>query len=424
MARIFFRGVNLIDGDHKPQPNTTVVIQGKRISAVAKNGAAPKPTSKDAVYDLNGKSLMPGMVQSHYHVAYANVGNMNDIDMKYPPTYLTLIAAKNAELLLSCGYTGAAGAGTMHNIDVTLKKAIDGGMIPGPRFLACGRDVVTTGDSVDCHPDFWKLGMDGLARICDGPDDFRKAVREEIKLGVDIIKLYPTGGHGLLWDEDTMTMSQDEIDAATNTAHERGRKIRGHIISKKGILAALDAGMDLIDHGDRMDDECIDRMVAQGTFVTPSLYFPWKVVDEKRRTGKSGWGGVESMERNLEHSYEMIPKANKAGVKLLVGDDFGVADMPHGDYACELEAYVDGAGVSPVDVLRWATKHGAELLGRGDDLGTIEPGKIADLLIVKGNPAKDITILQDRKNLHAIMKDGAFYSNQLTPTNTRLRKAA
>ena len=200
MARIFFRGVNLIDGDHKPQPNTTVVIQGKRIGAVAKNGAAPKPTSKDTVYDLHGKSLMPGMVQSHYHVAYANVGNMNDIDMKYPPTYLTLIAAKNAELLLSCGYTGAAGAGTMHNIDVTLKKAIDGGMIPGPRFLACGRDVVTTGDSVDCHPDFWKLGMDGLARICDGPDDFRKAVREEIKLGVDIIKLYPTGGHGLLWD--------------------------------------------------------------------------------------------------------------------------------------------------------------------------------------------------------------------------------
>ena len=366
MARIFFRGVNLIDGEHKPQPNSTVVVQGKRISAVAKNGAAPKPTSKDTVYDLNGKSLMPGMVQSHYHVAYANVSNMNDIDMKYPPTYLTLIAAKNAELLLSCGYTGAAGAGTMHNIDVTLKKAIDGGMIPGPRFLACGRDVVTTGDSVDCHPDFWKLGMDGLARICDGPDDFRKAVREEIKLGVDIIKLYPTGGHGLLWDEDTMTMSQDEIDAATNTAHERGRKIRGHIISKKGIQAALDAGMDLIDHGDRMDDECIDRMVAQGTFVTPSLYFPWKVVDEKRRTGKSGWGGVESMERNLEHSYEMIPKANKAGVKLLVGDDFGVADMPHGDYACELEAYVDGAGVSPVDVLRWATKHGAELLGRGD----------------------------------------------------------
>ena len=424
MGRIFFRGVNLIDGEHKPQPNSTVVVQGQRIKAVGKNGKVPNPTARDVVYDLGGKSLMPGMVQCHYHVAYANVGDMNDIDMKYPPTYLTLIAAKNAELLLSCGYTGAAGAGTMHNIDVTLKKAINSGMIPGPRFLACGRDVVTTGDSVDCHPSFWKMGMDGLARVCDGPDDFRKAVREEIKLGVDIIKLYPTGGHGLMWDEDTMTMSQDEIDAATTAAHERGRKIRGHIISKKGILAALKAGMDVIDHGDRMDDECIEGMLEQETFVVPSLYFPWKVVEEKRRTGSSDWGGVDSMERNLEHSYEILPKANKAGVKLVIGDDFGIAAMPHGEYACELEAYVKGAGIPANEVLRWATKNGAELLGRGDELGTIEPGKIADLLIVKGNPARDITILQDKKNLHAIMKEGEFYRNELTPSRARLQKAA
>ena len=424
MGRIFFRGVNLIDGEHKPQPNSTVVVQGKRICAVGKNGDSPKPTAKDVVYDLGGKSLMPGMIQCHYHVAYANVGDMNDIDMKHPPTELTLIAAKNAELLLSCGYTGAAGAGTMHNIDVTLKKAINSGLIPGPRFLASGRDVVTTGDSVDCHPNFWKMQMDGLARICDGPDDFRKAVREEIKLGVDIIKLYPTGGHGLMWDEDVMTMSQDEIDAATNAAHERGKKIRGHIISKKGILAALQAGMDVIDHADRMDDECIDGMLRQGTFVTPSLYFPWKVVEEKRRTGSSGWGGVDAMERNLEHSYKVLPKANEAGVKLLIGDDFGIASMPHGEYACELEAYVKGAGIPAIDVLRWATKNGAELLGMGDELGTIEPGKIADLLIVKGNPAKDITLLQDRKNLHAIMKDGEFFDCQLTPSKARLQRAA
>ncbi len=424
MGRIFFRGVNLFDGEHKPQPNSTVVVQGKRICAVGKNGDSPKPTAKDVVYDLGGKSLMPGMIQCHYHVAYANVGDMNDIDMKHPPTELTLIAAKNAELLLSCGYTGAAGAGTMHNIDVTLKKAINSGLIPGPRFLASGRDVVTTGDSVDCHPNFWKMQMDGLARICDGPDDFRKAVREEIKLGVDIIKLYPTGGHGLMWDEDVMTMSQDEIDAATNAAHERGKKIRGHIISKKGILAALQAGMDVIDHADRMDDECIDGMLRQGTFVTPSLYFPWKVVEEKRRTGSSGWGGVDAMERNLEHSYKVLPKANEAGVKLLIGDDFGIASMPHGEYACELEAYVKGAGIPAIDVLRWATKNGAELLGMGDELGTIEPGKIADLLIVKGNPAKDITLLQDRKNLHAIMKDGEFFDCQLTPSKARLQRAA
>lgn len=423
MGRIFFRGANLIDGIHPPKPHTTVVVEGERITAAGSNGNVPKPTAQDTVYELGGKSLMPGMVMCHYHVAYDNVTSMNDIDMKHPPTFLTLIAAKNAELLLRCGYTGAVGAGTMHNIDVTLKRAINVGMIPGPRFLACGRDIVTTGDSVDCHPSFWKLQMEGLARICDGPEEFRKAVREEIKNGVDIIKLYPTGGHGLFWPADVMTMSQDEIDAAVQAAHERGKKIRGHIISKKGILAGLRAGMDVIDHADMMDEECIELMVKQGTFVTPSLYFPWMVVEEKKRTGKSVWGGVDEMERGLEHSYTILPKAQAAGVKFVVGDDFGTGAMPHGDYAKELEAYVKGAGIAPLDVITWATRNGAELLGMKDDLGTIEPGKLADLLVVNGNPADDITVLQDRANLDVVMKGGRFVECQLTPSKVRAKAA-
>ena len=363
--------MNLIDGEHKPQPNSTVVVQGQRIKAVGKNGKVPNPTARDVVYDLGGKSLMPGMVQCHYHVAYANVGDMNDIDMKYPPTYLTLIAAKNAELLLSCGYTGAAGAGTMHNIDVTLKKAINSGMIPGPRFLACGRDVVTTGDSVDCHPSFWKMGMDGLARVCDGPDDFRKAVREEIKLGVDIIKLYPTGGHGLMWDEDTMTMSQDEIDAATTAAHERGRKIRGHIISRKASWPPSKPAWTSLTTATGWTTSAL-RACSNKRLLWCRAYTSRGRSSRKNAARVRVTGAVlTAWERNLEHSYEILPKANKAGVKLVIGDDFGIAAMPHGEYACELEAYVKGAGIPANEVLRWATKNGAELLGRGDELGPL-----------------------------------------------------
>lgn len=423
MSRIFFREANLLNGAHAPKPHTTVVVEGERITAVGANGNMPKPTAQDVVYDLGGKTLMPGMVQCHYHVAYDNIATIDDIDMKHPPTMLTLIAAKNAELLLRSGFTGAVGAGALHNIDVTLKKAINNGLIPGPRIMACGRDVVTTGDSVDCHPGFWKLHMEGLARICDGPDEFRKAVREEIKNGVDIIKLYPTGGHGLPWPADVMTMSYAEIEAATEAAHERGKKIRGHIISKKGIMAALKAGMDVIDHGDMMDEECVDLMVKQGTFVVPSLYFPWKMVEVKRQTGRSPFAGVDEMERGLEHSYRIVSKAQAAGVKFVVGDDFGTAALPHGEYACELEAYVKGAGIDPVDVLTWATRNGAELLGKKDDLGTIEPGKLADLLVVNGNPAKDITTLQDRNNLNVVMKGGQFVTCQLAPSKVRAKAA-
>lgn len=425
MARIFFQRANLIDGEHQPQPEATVVVENDRIVAVASNGDAPAPTAKDEVYDLNGRSLMPGMIQCHYHVAYDNVRNTFELDMKHPAPRLTLIAAKNAELLLRCGFTGAVGAGSIHNIDVTLRDAINDGLIPGPRMVACGRDIVTTGDSVDFHPSWWRMGMEGLGRICDGPDEFRKAIRAEIKEGVDIIKLYPTGGHGLSWPADVMTMTLAEMHAAADTAHERGRKIRGHIISKRGIMAGLEAGLDVIDHCDMMDDECIEGLARQGTFVVPSLYFPYMAVEEKRRTGQSNWGGVDEMERGLENSYRVIPKAQAAGVKFVIGDDFGTAAMPHGQYARELEAYVKGAGIPALEVLKWATRNGAELMGRGEDLGTIAAGKIADLLIVNGDPVADITLLQDRKNLDVVMKAGAFIECQLeTAKRPRTARAA
>jgi imidazolonepropionase-like amidohydrolase len=423
MSRTFFRRVNLIDGIDPPRKNVVVVVDGERITNVSVEADAPVPSANDIIFDLDGRSLMPGMIQCHYHVAYDNVGDLIDLDLKHPATMLTLIAAKNAELLLRSGFTGAVGAGSLHNIDVTLKQAINRGLIQGPRIVACGRDIVTTGDSVDFHPSWWKLEMDGLGRICDGPDEFRKAVRDEIKQGVDMIKLYPTGGHGLSWPADVMTMTLDEMKAAADTAHERGKKIRGHIVSKRGIIAGLDARLDVIDHADMMDDECIDRLVEQGAFVTPSLYFPYMVVEEKRRTGRSNWGGADEMERGLENSRRVLPKANAAGVKFVVGDDFGTAAMPHGDYAKELEAYVKGVGLSPLEVITWATRNGAELLGMKDELGTIETGKLADLLVVNGDPSTDITLLQDRTNLAVIMKGGKFVECQLT-ASTAAAKAA
>jgi imidazolonepropionase-like amidohydrolase len=401
-----------------------VVVEGERITSVSGEADAPAPAINDTIFDLDGRSLMPGMVQCHYHVAYDNIGgNLLDLDLKHPPTMLTLIAAKNAELLLRCGFTGAVGAGSLHNIDVTLKQAIKRGLIQGPRFVACGRDIVTTGDSVDFHPSWWKLQMEGLGRICDGPDEFRKAVREEIKQGVDIIKLYPTGGHGLSWPADIMTMTLDEMKAAADAAHERGKKIRGHIVSKRGILAGIEAQLDVIDQGDLMDDECIERLAEQGTFLVPSLYFPYMVAEEKRRTGRSNWSGAEEMERAVETASRTLPKANAAGVKIVVGDDFGTTVMPHGDYAKELEAYVKGAGIPALEVIRWATSNGAELLGMKDDLGTIESGKLADLLVVNGDPSADITVLQDRSNLHLIMKGGQFVDCQLTPSTVTAKAA-
>jgi imidazolonepropionase-like amidohydrolase len=423
MARTFFTGANLIDGNNPPKPNSTVVVEDDRIVAVGSRGAVPQAAARDTVYDLGGKTLMPGMVQCHFHAGYLNINTFMDIELKYPPTYLALGAAKNADLLLRCGYTGAVGAGSPHNVDVALKDAIRDGLIQGPRLVPCGHDITTTAGPVDTNPDFWKLGTEGLARVCDGPDEFRKAIRSEIKAGAEIIKLYVTGGHGFEMKATQVSMTFDEIEAAAQAAHDRGRMVRGHVVSRKGIMNCLRARMDLIDHGDAMDDECIDLMIKQGTYLTPSLYFSWKTLEMMRKHWHAPAEQISQEERWLEQGYKSVERAHKAGVKLVIGDDFGTSWMPHGTDAMELEFYVKYAGTSPLDVIRWATRNGAGLLESGKDLGTIEAGKIADLLVVNGDPIRDIAILQDRSKLDVVMKGGQFIESHLAPSAAAVKAA-
>ncbi|HEV3111574.1 MAG TPA: amidohydrolase family protein [Candidatus Binataceae bacterium] len=421
MGRIFFTAANLIDGVNPPQPNTTVVVEGDRIAAVGTGGGVPQPAARDTVFDLGGRTLMPGMNECHFHAGYNNINSTADIELKHPPTYLALAAARNAELLLRSGFTGAVGAGSPHNIDVALKDAIRDGLIQGPRLIACGHDISTTGGPVDTNPDFWKLGLEGLCHVCDGPEDFRKAIRREIKNGADIIKLYVTGGHGFEMAATEVSMTFEEIQAAAQAAHDRGRMVRGHVVSRRAIMDCLKARMDLIDHADAMDDECIDLMVKQGTYVTPSLYFSWKTMEFMRKRMSAQWLAQE--ERWLEQGYRAVEKANKAGVKLVIGDDFGTSWMPHGTYAVELDFYVKFAGTSPLDVIRWATRNGAGLLGLGDQIGTIEAGKIADLLVVNGDPVRDMAVLQDRAKLDVVMKDGQFIESHLQPGAASVKAA-
>ncbi|HKD67108.1 MAG TPA: amidohydrolase family protein [Candidatus Binataceae bacterium] len=408
MKRVFFTGANLIDGINPPKPNTTVVVENDRIIAVGADGRVPKAAARDAVFDLCGKSLMPGMIEGHFHAGYININSSMNSGLQHLPTYLALAAAKNAELLLRSGFTGAVGAGAPHNVDVALKEAIGQNLIQGPRMVACGHDIVTTGGPIDNNS-----GIDGLCRVCDGPEEFRKAIRQEVKEGADIIKLYVTGGHGFEMKANEGVMTFEEIQAAAQAAHERGRMVRGHVIARSAIMDCLRAQMDLLDHADAMDDECIELMVKQNSYVTPSLYFTWKTKEYMRNRRSAEW--VAQEERWLEMGYKAVERANKAGVRLVIGDDFGTSWMPHGEYAEELAFYVKYANTSPLDVIRWATRNGAGLLGLGDEIGTIEAGKIADLLVVNGDPIRDIGVLRDRTKLDVVMKGGEFVESRLAP---------
>jgi len=406
MGRVILTNVGVLDGDAPRRADQVVVIDGARIVAVG-DAAPAEVTPDDQVLDLGGRTVMPGMVTGHYHSTYRELGSKPaPYGLEHPPAYQAVIAAENLRTALDCGFTGAVGAGCSNDIDASMARAIDDGLIPGPRFVPSGHELSTTGHANDGTPWYWDVREWGAARICDGPEQFRLAVRDEIKRGVRMIKLFVTGGHGTTAPKEQLEMTRDELEAVVQSAHARGARVRGHIVNREAILMALDAGVDVIDHADEMDEECIERIVAQDAFVVPSCYFPTAFLE---LMGGHGLGFTDSMRTELERVLEVLPKANAAGVKLVLGDDYGAMGFPHGQYAHELEVYVRDAGIAPLDVLRWATVHGAELMGRGHELGRIAPGYLADLLVVDGDPSRDITVLQPRDNLVGIMKDGAWH---------------
>src|SRR5690242_10531183 len=336
MARTVFTNANLVDGEHPAKPGVTVVVDGDRIASVG-TGQLAETRPDDRVVDLAGRTLMPGMVTCHYHSTYHELGSFPaPYGLEVPPAMQAVRAAKNLELALMCGFTGAVGAGVPHEIDASMKRAIDEGVIPGPRFVPSGRELSTTGHGNDNSPFYWGVGAPGAARLCDGPDQFRHAVRDEVKRGAEVIKLFVTGGHGTTAPKDQLEMTRDELAAAIETAHSRGVLIRGHLSNKRGIMMALELGIDIVDHCDEMDDEVVAALVETGASVVPSLHFP--------KTFLESWGSglgfaADAIKADLEYMYERIPKADAAGVRFVLGDDYGAIGFPHGSYGGELRLY-------------------------------------------------------------------------------------
>jgi imidazolonepropionase-like amidohydrolase len=328
--------------------------------------------------------------------------------MDQPAGVLMLRSAKNARLALEAGFTTLVGAGGGDDIDAQLVMAIDQGIVPGPRLLPCSRNLGTTSGYIDLEPWWYRMGNVGACRMADGPDGMRQAVREELKRGARMIKLFVTGGHGNL-RQSTREFSREELAAVVEAAHERGALVRAHAAWKPQILECVELGVDVIDHGDEIDAQCIDAMAEAGTYFDPSVLYLEKLLAYEPLRQVPGFAPVrEATERELENLARQVPEAAKAGVKIVLGDDFGTVLLPHGSYAEELEAYVKKLGIPPLEVLRWATRNGAELSGRGHDLGLVEAGRIADLVVVDGDPSVDMSVLCDPRRILAVLKGGAF----------------
>ncbi len=407
MNRLIFLNANLLDGD-RPARKANVVVRGERIEAVTEGPVEATPG--DRLVELAGRTLMPGMVQAHFHAAYWNTGNSGrPLGLEVHPSHAALRAAANYRTALDCGFTATIGGGSPHAIDASMKLAIAEGALVGPRIMAGSRDISSTGHSGDVsYPAWMKIGAAGGIHIADGPEEIRRAVREEAKNGAEIIKLFVTRGHGTGGSGNDWDMAPEEIEMAVRTATERGIKTRAHVSSRDAVLFCIDTGIHIIDHGDGFDERCIERITARGAFLIPSLWFPKRMMQIA-----PGIPYTEAMKPEFDAMAAILPKANAAGVKLLTGDDFGAAGVDHGTYAEELILYVNEIGIPALDVIRWATKHGAEAMGLGDQTGTIQQGKLADLLVIDGDPSADITVLRDRTRLLAIIKGGIAIKDQL-----------
>ncbi|HZU34155.1 MAG TPA: amidohydrolase family protein [Candidatus Angelobacter sp.] len=376
--------------------NVLVTIDGEKISAVSSE-AAPSGAN---VINLPNATLVPGLIDAHTHLTGDPDFGYQELAISTPKE--ALIGAKNARITLLAGFTTVRNVGAGGYTDVALRDAINEGMVPGPRMRVSGPPLSITGGHCDQNllPYEYHAKADGTA---DGIEHVQAKVREVIKYGADLVKVCATGG--VLSKGDDPQASQytlEEMKAIVADAHRLGRKVAAHAHGAQGIAWASEAGVDSIEHGTYIDDNAIKIMKAHGTYLVPTQYLGDWMRENAAKIGLPAMyaekmKAVTSVSRqNLKHAFE-------AGVKVAFGTDAAV--YPHGLNAHEFAVYVQ-MGLTPLQAIQTATVNAADLLGWSDRIGTLEPGKFADIVAVEGDPTKDVTLLEHPV---FVMKGGTVY---------------
>ena len=407
---LVFQGGTLIDGTGGPvQRDTTVLVEGPRIRWIGPSKEAELP-AQARVLDVTGKTIIPGMIDVHAHLcnetSFNPHGSVGDL---IPFTAIRGVVAARA--MLDSGFTTCRDLGALGYANVALKQAIDRGLVPGPRLLTCGEMVLGVGTAEDGYfrPEI-KFPRTG---VFSGPDEARRAVRTQVYHGADVIELIASGlvssnAPNTPWDQE---ITREEMAAVVEEAHRFGKRVAAHAYTGQTVSDCVMAGVDGIEHGALIDEPTMALMAERGTFLTPTmmpfsklflpnaeeLYEPFRVERGRRVAGPQ---------------QDKFPKYMEYGLKIAVGSDGPNAGSPPGTSALELELLVK-AGMAPMQAIQSATRVGAEVLGLADDLGTIEAGKLADLVVVDGDPLADIRVLQDRERIVAVVKEGEVVRSTL-----------
>ena len=415
VRRVAVRAGKLIDGrGGPPLSNAVILIDSTRITAVGANLPIPAGTT---VIDLGNATVLPGLIDCHTHITSGNPGDYYESLFRRSPIDYAVAAPTFARRTLEAGFTSVRDVGSGEFIDVALRRAIDSGLVVGPRMQVATLAIGSTGghnDIVGFSP-YIKFGQ--FSGVADGVDEIRKLVRFEVKNGADVIKLIASAG--VLSEEQSAgapQYTQEEMNAAVQEAAQWGRKVAAHAHGAEAIKRAVRAGVASIEHGSLLDDEGIRLMKERGTYLVADIYnddyimkeykrlnFPEKILEKERQIGKA--------------QRENFRRAVRAGVKVAFGTDAGV--YPHGLNARQF-AFMVRYGLTPMQAIQSATTSAADLLGWSDRVGSVAPGRYADLVAVDGDPLADITLLE---HVNFVMKGGVVYKDTRQSAGARTTSA-
>lgn len=402
----------VIDGNGRvPLKNGAVLIHDNKIEQVGRKSDIRLPNSDVQMIDANGGHILPGLIDTHVHFIFDGVNFVAGMTTPYSLNYYKAIDPMRRTL--EAGITSVRDAG---GADLGIKQAVEQGYIEGPRMQISITVLTITGG----HGDSWlPSGLDfELIRptpgrpsgLCDGVEEVRKKVREVLRAGAEVIKVCSTGGVLSPTDHPEFTQfTQEELEVMVQeAAYRRGVKVMAHAQGAEGIKNAVRAGIHSIEHGIFVDDEAIELMLERGTYLVPTLLAPLAVLEAAEEGGTMPEWGIRKSREVIEIHSENIGKAFKAGVNIAMGTDAGV--MKHGTNLREL-GLMCNVGMSAMDSIVATTKVAAECLGWQDQVGTLEAGKLADVIVTHTDPLADIRSLEDVDNIRLVMKDGRVVKN-------------
>jgi imidazolonepropionase-like amidohydrolase len=395
----------IVDGTGNPAHPGAVLLDGETIVDVVWRGQLPSDAD---IIDLGDVAILPGLIDAHVHLIWAGAEpNPEEIRAREPIPMATVRAVRHAADTLLGGTTTVRDVGCPHGVAFAIRDAVKAGVIPGPRIVASGAPLVMTGGH--CN---------GMGVEVDGPYEARKAARQQLKEGADLLKMLATGGvYGLHHDEPwSPQLELDELQAAVAEARKAHRVAAIHAEGEQGIATAIEAGADTIEHGNQLTRELAEKMAKRGIFLVPTLAWFFNVAEaEPGPTFNAEY--VRKGRLMAEASGRSIMLAKTAGVKIAAGTDTGAPLVPHNSVRREIELLVR-LGLTPHEALQSATRIAAEALRMDDAVGTLEHGKFADLIAVGGDPTVDPAVLYD---LRLVMKGGQVVMRSAGPEALALR---